>query len=184
MVGRFLKLLDLDPPTQHLVDWGESALSVVGFSTAFEIVSVPKELHARITSAVCEFGLTKAETRSVRQLIERSARAPEDCVRDVVGRRAIVIVREVVVGSVDDIRVRKGLERMLQQERDDLLLHVLHNLHAIDGEVTAKLGTTSFTVLGSESLRSMIADNSGFEATVTSQLLNSIVAHEQGSDVG
>lgn len=184
MIGRFLKLLDLAPRTQHLVDWGESALSVVGFSTAFEIVLVPKELHGRIVSAVCEFGLTKAETRSVRQLIERSTRTPEDCVRDVVGRRAVVIVREVVVGSVDDLRVRKELGKMLQQERDDLLLQVLHELYTMDGEVTAKLGTSRFTVLGGESLRSMVAGDSAFEATVTRQLLNSTSAHEQESEVG
>ena len=51
-------------------------MSVVGFSTAVEIVSAPRESQDQIVRAVCEFGLTKSETKSVRQLMERSEKVP------------------------------------------------------------------------------------------------------------
>ena len=67
MVNRFLKVLNLDPQVQHLVDWGESTYSILGFSTAFEVTLLPEELRKQLVDAVCEFGLTKTETTSVRQ---------------------------------------------------------------------------------------------------------------------
>ena len=159
MVTRFLRILDLDSRIQHLVDWGESTFSVVGFSTAFEIVAVPKDVHERMVNAVCQYGLTKAEAKSIRQLLERSTRSFKDCVHDVVARRAVLVIREVIVGRIANSLVCEHLGRMLQNERDDLLDGVLHDLYPTVGKVTAKLGDARFTVLGGESVRATIASD-------------------------
>ena len=170
MVGRFLKVLQLDTNRHHLVDWGESKFSVVGFSTASEVVLIPESMQQQMVDAVCQYGLSKNEARSVRQLLERSGRPFDNCVNDVIGRRPIVVFRELVVGSITDNLMIERLAGMLQLERDALLLDVLSERYPDTGSITAKLGIRRFTVLGGKSVRTTIGRDPDFEFHVTSEL--------------
>src|SRR5688500_16600344 len=67
MVGRFLRLTDLAPDIQHLVDWGQSG-STLSFSSAFELSRLRPEDHQAVAIAVLEHGLSSAEVRQLVQL--------------------------------------------------------------------------------------------------------------------
>ena len=170
MVGRFLRLLTLAPDILHLVNFGESKVSVVAFSTASEIVSAPIDVQSSLAQAVCKFGLTKTETRSVIQLIERSGRTFRECLNDVVMRRPVVIERQLVVGVITETAVADHLASLRQVRRDELLLEVLQELYGDLGSVTAKLGPLRFTVIGGRSVAETIGRDAEFEATIIRRL--------------
>ena len=174
MITKFLKLLELEPEILHLVDWGESKYSLIGFSSASQILQLPPELHKEIANAVCQHGLTKTQTKSVRQLYLRSKRQLEECIADVVARSPITVVREVVIGSIDDESLTRNLADMLQAERDMLLSNLLKELYPEIGEFTGKLGEQRFTVIGGKSVGETLGRDRDFETRVCQALTKKI----------
>jgi hypothetical protein len=178
MIDKFQKLVELDPDILHLVDWGDSKFTAIGFSCAGEIVKMPKEFHKEIAIAVCQHGLTKAQTKSVRQLVQRSKRQIQDCISDVIARRPITTIREVVVGEIVEEKLFRHLIDMLQVERDMLLNKILIKAYPQIGDFTAKLGERRFTVIGGKSVGETIGRDSDFEARIEQALLNKVQYNE------
>lgn len=174
MIARFVKILDLDEEIQHLVDWGESMASVIGFSTAFEIVSAPNEIHRDLAYAVCERGLTKSEVKSVRQLTERSSKPLTQCIEEVFNRRAVNVIRQVIIGAIDNEDTAQKLGGLLQSERDELLSKVLTTLYPKIEDFTGKLGQSHFTVIGSNSVGATIGADPEFEESVSNLLADKV----------
>ena len=175
MIARFIKILGLEEEIQHLVDWGESMESVIGFSTAFEIVSAASEFHRDLAYAVCERGLTKSEVKSVRQLTERSSKPLVQCIEEVFNRRAVNVIRQVIVGAIDNKVTAQKLEALLQSERDELLAKVLEALYPNIRDFTGKLGRSHFTVIGSSSVGATIGADPEFEGRVSNLITDMVV---------
>lgn len=176
-VGRFLRLLDLPPEVQHLVDWGRG--DFVGFSSASELVRLPDAEDRRVVAeAVLSERLTSKEVRQVVQLRERSGRAVPGCVREVVGMRPVVEKRYVFMGAVVDEDVVAALGSLAQAERDAVLAGGIRaiGLQAASG----RLGTRIFTLVGGEEFGESMAQvgRGSIEGLVRDRLRESI---ESGS---
>lgn len=146
-VGRFLRLLDLPPEVQHLVDWGRGEF--VGFSSAAELVRLADSEDRRVVAeAVLSEHLTSKEVRQVVQLRERSGRAVPDCVQEVVGMRPVVEKRYVFMGAVVDEEVVAALGSLVQAERDAVLAGAIRAV-GLRG-ASGRLGKRIFTLVGAE----------------------------------
>lgn len=176
-VGRFLRLLDLPPEVQHLVDWGRGEF--VGFSSASELVRLADSEDRRVVAeAVLSERLTSKEVRQVVQLRERSGRAVPDCVQEVVGMRTVVEKRYVFVGAVVDEDVVAALGSLVQGERDAVLAGAIRAI-GLRG-ASGRLGTRIFTLVGAEEFGESMAQvgRGSIEALVRDRLRENI---ESGS---
>lgn len=146
MIGRFLKLLTLDPEVQPLVGWGATR-STIGFSTAVEVARLAQPDQAKATLAAIEHGFTRMEAKDLAQLRLRSGRPLEDCLREIVGMRKQVEIVHVLVGHVVDPAVIALLADTRQKDRDSILAGAL--AEAVPGlgpSVSARLGSTNFVI--------------------------------------
>lgn len=147
-VGRFLRLTELPPEVQGWVGWG-AGRGFVGFSSANELVRLRNPAEQRVVAeAVLSKRLTSKEVRQVVQLNERSGRAADDCVAEVVGMRPVVEKRYVFIGTVDDEEVVAALGLLTQAKRDALLAAGIDAL-GLQG-ASGRLGPTIFTLVGDE----------------------------------
>ena len=148
MVDRFLKLRELPANITHLVDWGRSGKGAIGFSGAVELTHFRPENQEDVGLAILEHELTKKEIVSIRQLSERSSDSLRRCIQRVVRRRPIVRHVEVVLGTVGSNDLQTALEEYSQRERNGILGTALETL-VPDADITsARLGTTSFSIVG------------------------------------
>ena len=148
MVDRFLKLRKLPDKRKHLVDWGESGKGVIGFSGAVQLTQFPRESQETMGLKIVEHELTKKELVSVRQLLERSSDSLSRCLERVLRRRPVVRHVEVILGSIGADDLQTTLQRYSQRERNGLLGAVLDELVPGASITSARLGTSSFSVVG------------------------------------
>ena len=148
IVDRFLKLRKLPHRLKHLVDWGESGKGVIGFSGAVELTQFPRESQETMGLGVVEHELTKKEITSVRQLLERSSDPLPRCLERVLSRRPVVRHVEVILGSVGAADLQTMLGGCSQRERNDLFRAALDELAPGADITSARLGTSSFSVVG------------------------------------
>ena len=148
MVDRFLKLRKLPHSLKHLVDWGKSGKGVIGFSGAVELIQFPRESRETMGLKIVEHELTKKEIVSVRQLLERSSDPLPRCLERVLGRRPVVRHVEVILGSIGAADLQTILQEYSQRERNDLLRAALNELVPDASITSARLGTSSFSVVG------------------------------------
>ncbi len=162
-VSRFLAVRRLPPNILHLVDWGHSSDSAIGFTTAVELARLREDkgeddvnnmVLERIVNAILEHGLGTDEVRQVAQLRKRSARPIEDCLKEVIGMRPKVDRRYVFIGAVEDANVRGAIANLTQAQRNSLLEA---SLKALDlGSVSGRLGQQLFTLVGGEELNNRL----------------------------
>ena len=149
MVERFLILRELPPELQHLIDWGKSGKGVIGFSGAVELTRFETESQKAMGLAIVEHELTKTEMVSIRQLLERSSDPLRRCLERVLRRRPVVRHVDVILGSIGAADLQTILQGCSQRERNELLRAVLDELVPGAGITSARLGTSSFSVVGS-----------------------------------
>lgn len=154
-VSRFLRLSELSADVRHLVAWGRGSDSI-GFTTASQIARVDdKDGQRALATAVLEQKLQMDEVRQVVQLRQRSGRAIEECLQEVLDMRPTVERHYVFIGAVADENVEAVLGEMSQADRDSILRS---GLAAFDLEgVSGRLGQKFFTLVGGEHLNSKLA---------------------------
>ena len=146
-VGRFLRLLELPPEVQDWVDWGRG--NFVGFSSASELVRLRDHEEQRLLAdAILSDRLTSKEVRQVVQLRERSNRAVEECVAEIVGMRPVVEKRYVFMGAVVDGDIVAALGDLAQSKRDEILAGGIEAIGLCGA--SGRLGTQIFTLVGGE----------------------------------
>ena len=148
MVERFLTLRKLPSGLKHLVEWGESGKGVIGFSGAVELTRFEAESQEAMGLAIVEHELTKKEITSIRQLLERSSDPLPQCLARVLRRRPVVRHVEVILGSIDAADLQAILQMRSQRERNELLRAVLDELVPGADITSARLGSSSFSVVG------------------------------------
>jgi len=170
MVSRFLRLLELNPEIQHIIDWGESG-STIAFSAASELSRLDVEEQARACNAVLEDQLTSGEVKQLVQLRLRSKRPLEECIASVIRMRPLVERRHLLIGAVVAKDVQARLATMAQVDRDHLLRGVLSDVLAPLSDYSARLGGERFTISGSEAVAKRLASGpTDFENMVTQAL--------------
>ena len=166
MVERFLKLRTLPRELKHLVDWGKSAKGAIGFSGAVELTQFPRESQMEMGLKIVEHELTKKEIVSVRQLLERSSDPLPRCLERVLGRRPIVRHVEVILGSIGPADLQALLQEYSQRERNDLLRAALDELVPGASITSARLGSSSFSVVGPRGVVSRLDELSNPERLI------------------
>jgi hypothetical protein len=179
-VSRFLGILNLPSDLLHLVSWGRSVDSI-GFTTAVELarVSAPEDKRA-IATAILEQGLQTDEVRQVAQLLKRSRRTVQECLREVIGMRPTVERVYVFIGAIADEAVKAALAAQTQEERNGLLRS---GIKALGLNTTGRLGEQVFTLVGDERLNSQLnrEGREAIEARLRSYIKENIPggAHER-----
>jgi hypothetical protein len=170
MVSRFLRLLELDPQIQHVIDWGESG-STIAFSAASELSRLDVEEQAPACTAVLENQLTSGEVKQLVQLRLRSKRPLEECITSVIRMRPLVERRHLLIGAVVAEEVRARLATVAQVDRDILLRGVLSETLAPLSDYSGRLGAERFTISGSEAVAARLTSGpTDFESMVTQAL--------------
>lgn len=163
-VSRFLAVRRLPPSILHLVDWGRSSDSAIGFTTAVELARVREdreeapvtnEVLGQIANAILEHGLQTDEVRQVAQLLKRSARPIEECLKEVIGMRPTVDRRYVFIGAIEDDNVRAAIANLSQAERN-MLLGISLTALGFSSSISGRLGQQLFTLVGGEELNSRL----------------------------
>ena len=146
-IGRFLRILDLPEDMRHLVDWG-AGRNFIGFTAAVELAKVRDSVAERaIAEAILGHGLNSKEVRQVAQLLRRSGKTVEGCIKEVVGMRPRVERRYVFIGTLTDDCIAR-LDGLGQSARDDALSSAIRGLGLSDA--AGKLGERFFTLVGGE----------------------------------
>lgn len=148
IVSRFLRLLSLSESVKPLVDWGSEAGSI-SFSSAAEMARLEdqQDQDALVQGALTH-RLSGTEVRQVVQLRKRSGRTLRECLDEVVGMRPRVEKRHLYMGVIVLPTLRSRLEVMTQRQRDELLRATLRQVLGPISVHLAKLGPTSFTLIG------------------------------------
>lgn len=174
MVARFLRLLDLPSEIHHLIDWGKSKQSAIGFSTASELCRAPRIEQSALAAAILKYGATKDETISIIQLRNRSREPLGICISRVIGRRPTVRLFQVVVGAITSSVLHKKLAALPQLERDKALETLLRSIYPQMQRYSAKLGESQFTIVGQQSVAENIARDGTFESKVNTGLSDAL----------
>ena len=175
MVGRFLRLKGLVPEVHHLVDWGRSKDSAIGFSTASELSRMNRAEQATMATAILKNAMTKEETISVIQLRDRSGEPLGSCIQRVLRRRPTIRMLQVVMGAVTSQHLKEKLRSMSQLGRDKALQAVIRQVYPGIQDFSAKLGDNRFTVIGEKSVANTVAKDEAFEASINSALVSALM---------
>ncbi|MHB1789575.1 MAG: hypothetical protein ACYCVN_09000 [Acidimicrobiales bacterium] len=169
MVSRFLKLMELAPDIQHLVDWGQSG-STLSFSSAFELSRLPPQDHQAVATSVLEHGFSSAEVRQLAQLRRRSHQPIEESIAGTLAMRPRITRKHVFVGAVTDGAVATRLGKLDQTSRDSLLEAIAARDLGLSREVSSRLGVRRFTLVGDDDMSATLNALDDFEATINSHL--------------
>ena len=170
MVERFLTLRKLPSGLKHLVEWGGSGKGVIGFSGAVELTRFEVKSQEAMGLAIVEHELTKNEIVSIRQLIERSSDSLLRCLARVLRRRPVVRHVEVILGSIDAADLQTIIQKHSQRERNQLLRAVLDELVPGADITSARLGASSFSVVGPRGIVARLDELSDPERTIQEAL--------------
>lgn len=170
MIRKFIRVAELPQSIRHLVDWGRSRSSAIGFSVAAQLARLADADQESLAELILKFRVSKAEMLSIIQLAHRSGDSLRTCVHRVVNRRTVVIVRQVVLGAILIPSVSVSLARLSQRERDEALAHALEAVYPSLRTVIAKLGSARFTFVGGRALGETIGRDGDFESKISRQL--------------
>ena len=177
-IGRFLRILDLPEDIQHLIDWG-SGKNFVSFTSAVELVKLKHadDQHA-VAKAVLSDSLSSKEVRQVGQLRNRSGRAIEVCLQEVLGMRPKVEKRYIFIGAVASKDV-EALGRLTQTLRDAILASGIKDIGLRNA--TGRLGRRFFTLVGNKHFDTSMRDigKENIEARLRSHI--SVVVQDAAS---
>ncbi len=154
-IGRFLSILELPADIQHLVGWGVEK-SFIGFTAAFELTKLTDTEEQRIVAkSILADGLASKEVRQVAQLRNRSEKAIDECINEVLRMRQQIIKRFVFVGSILPEN-QSTLGEQTQTARDSILASAIVNLGI--RSATGRLGSKLFTLVGNEDFNASIQE--------------------------
>lgn len=170
MVSRFIRLLQLNPAVQHIVDWGQSG-ATISFTSAWRLTQLSPHDQALACDVILRHQLTSPEVEQLVQLRKRSGRPVRECIKEVLRMRPTVEKRHVFIGAVTSVAARAGLPKISQANRDAILGDVLHTAFTAFHPLGARLGTDRFTIVSDEKQAALLLQQTtDFEAAVNSAL--------------
>jgi hypothetical protein len=181
MVPKFLRLTELEPSLQHLIEWGHSGEGAIGFSVAAQLTRFETSLQAALVELILKHKLSKDEMTSVHQLLERSGASLGDCVIRVVKRRPVTEEFYIIIRAVSDKGLQEALNSRTQKQRDRLLNLALHDLLPALGQCVAKLGPSRFTVIGGVAIANTLTEDRTLEGKITEHLKSQLESEAAGA---
>lgn len=181
MVTKFLQLQKLAPEVLHLVNWGKSEGESLGFSSAAELSKMAPAHHEAVARNVLKYAMRKTEIVSVRQLFERSGDDLATCIKRVLSRRPVTVVRHIVMGGVQKADLQNKLGAMTQRQRDEVLKGIVSRLYPQADSYSAKLGKSRFTVVGGKSVAHTIAGDEDCESRINLALSEALGNSPKGA---
>lgn len=174
MVGRFLRLLELHPVVQTMVDWGSGAARLA-FTSASEIGRfVPPSEQQRIAEAITSHGMTSSEVKEVSQIVRRAEVTADEGVERVLARRPEIVRRYVSIGRLPS-GLRKIFEEKSQRDRDEHFALATEGLFSEGVVADARLGPEYFVISGGEDLQEELrALPDGFENEIARALARTV----------
>jgi ParB-like chromosome segregation protein Spo0J len=171
MIGRFRRLLRLDPTIRHVVTWGKSPSSI-SLTVASELARLDSaEAQQQVVDAALENELKSSEVRQIVQILQRSQQSTSEATQSVLRLRPQVIRRHVIVGAVFSPGVRAALTGMTQSERDSFLIRAVRKHQPGLPSFSGRLATERFTLVGGDELAAALKSlPDGFESAVNSAL--------------
>ena len=170
-VSRFIRLFDLEPELRDLADWGRANAATIPFSSLLEIARLDLSQQMEVANSALAHKLTKSEFRQISQISQRSGRHITDCIAEVIERRPQVQIQFVLIGSIQRGDIQEYLETQQQNARDNLLKEVLDRLGQLTQSIQGRLGSKTFTILGSQDIMSLLGMNAdAIEAFVNEHL--------------
>lgn len=155
--SRFLSVLALPAEILHLVDWGRTDNSAIGFTTAVEVARMEDDDEKRtIGLATLEHQLQTDEIRQIAQIRKRSHRPIQDCLQEVLGMRPIVERRYVFVGALAEEALREAVTSLSQAQRNSLLHDIIDTL-GLEAEA-GRLGEQLFTLVGGDRFNDILKE--------------------------
>jgi hypothetical protein len=176
MISRFVRLLDLPPSVLHLVDWGQTNVTIA-FTAASELSRLKShEDQVALSKAALESELTSSEVKSVVQMQLRSKKPIAECIAAIIDLRSTVIKRHVFIGGITSAELIERLRALRQVERDDLLKSVLASTLPAVSDVAGRLGHDRFTlsVENQQAADGILAMPGGFEAAIAGALAKAL----------
>ena len=175
MVSRFVRLLNLSPEIQHLVDWGESK-STIGFTAASELARLPnRDDQIKVCHAALENQLKSSEVKQIVQLQLRLKRSVSESIDQVLRQRRRVERLHIFIGAVTSEKVISKLRALRQNQRDELLQKVLQERYPKLADFASRLGAERFTITGDDSVAAALSsDSQDFESTINTALSREI----------
>lgn len=170
MVARFLRLLTLDPKIRHLVDWGTTNSSAIGFSTAVELSRIEVGEQSLLAPDVLRHRMTKKEMVSIVQLRGRSGQELDRCVQRVIGRRPVPRSLELVSGAITLTHLVQELSKLSQRQRDQILREAISDAYPEVKGYASRLGVESFTIVGGKEVKQFIGEDEEFEPKITNAI--------------
>lgn len=181
MVAKFLQLEKLAPEVLHLVNWGTSEGESLGFSSAVELSKMAPDHHEAVAKDILKYAMLKTEVVSVRQLFKRSGNDLATCIKRVLSRKPVTVLRHVVMGAVQEASLQDKLAGMTQRQRDEVLKGIVCGLYPQADSYSAKLGKNRFTVVGGKSIAHTLADDEDFESKINVALREALANPPKGA---
>lgn len=175
MITRFLSLLKLSPEIRHIVDWGESVVTI-SFASAWVLSGLSNDEQETAVREVMANQIKKDEVHQIIQLRKRSQRPIEECVNEVLRMRPVVSRRHVFLGAITDERVKKVIAALKQSDRDVLLATALKSIYGELKKTSGRLGVERFTIVTDDhgAARLKESGKSGFELVINQVLIGQV----------
>ena len=175
MVSKFIKLTrDLREDLRHMVDWGVSRQSVIGFSVAAVLARFEADVQPSLAEDIVKNRLSKTEMMSVHQLVERSGDSIATCVARVVKRRPVTVVRYMYVGAVTSSAAQAWLAKKSQRSRDELFAGLLRELYEGVDKIGGKLGPTRYLITGGKRVADVLEVDRAKQERINDWLLKAM----------
>ncbi len=171
MISRFLRLLNLDTEIRHIVDWGHQTQASIAFESAWRLGELNGGEQAVAAREIIANGMGKEEVLQILQLRRRSQRPIEECFKEVILMRKVVVRRHVFLGAVTDMGTEQALRRLRQIERDQLLAAALMDIYGNLRGTSGKLGPKRFTIVTDEEGSARLKGSGDFEGVINKVLL-------------
>jgi ParB-like chromosome segregation protein Spo0J len=164
MVGRFLRLLDLAPRIQAMIDWGSSDASL-SFTSGTELAHLPVEDQEELAPEALRHGLRTGEIKAIVQRLRRSDVSPAQALEEVLKSRPHIEQRHVFVGKFGDPATTAALSATTEDERQALLNALVRDLFG-ESPIAVRLTPTGFVVTAAEKLAVAMRADKDFEAAI------------------
>ena len=155
-VSTFLKLRALVPEIQHLADWRGSKSASIPFSTLAELARLSLVDQVEVAEAVLRHDLTWKEVVQLVQIANRSGKATEECIADILNLRPEIETRHLFIGAVSSQNLAYKLQSLSQGDRDHLMASVLMQITSPGYSAKGRLGSKEFLILSQHNLPNLL----------------------------
>jgi hypothetical protein len=157
MIGSFRRLLKLASPVQTMVSWKRSEARLT-LETANNLAKFPTNEQEQIAKLILTKAVTETELRTAIQRSTAGNLNILDAIEEIVSRRAVIVERNVFIGSITNTNLIECLPSLTQLERDFVLKTICTKLFP-DDLISAVLGLNQFTLILSKLPKKLSGSN-------------------------